>query len=138
LLLDLFRDEKYGAGEGLQPSDLSELQGTCRNTVSALIASLEKDGLISRELHRTDRRKFVIRLTPQGHRVVKPKLASQLVFVTDCFRAFSPSERQNLLHLLTRLNQSLSAKESSHKADAGSQHNGHARSRPSNTSSAIA
>jgi DNA-binding MarR family transcriptional regulator len=110
LLVDLFRHEDHGAAGGMQPSDLSEMQGICRNTVSSLIASLEKDGLISRELHRTDRRKFVIRLTPQGHRVLKSKLASQLIFVTDCFGAFSASERQNLLKLLTRLNQSLSTK----------------------------
>lgn len=110
LLVDLFRHEFHGKGEGMQPSDLSEQQGICRNTVSSLIASLEKDGLISRELHHTDRRKFVIRLTPQGHKVLKSKLANQFIFVTDCFGAFSATERQNLLNLLMRLNQSLTIK----------------------------
>ncbi len=40
--------------EGMKPSELSAAQGVGRNTVSALIASLEEDGFISRALHAQD------------------------------------------------------------------------------------
>lgn len=106
LLMNLRRGEKH-CGAGMQPSELSELQGTSRNTVSALIASLEEDGLISRQLHDTDRRKFLIRLTPEGRKVLETNLDSQFRFVTYCFAGFTASEREILLDFLTRLNASL-------------------------------
>lgn len=104
LLLDLQRHEFLGETQGLQPSELSDLQGLSRNTVSALIASLEQEGLVSRELHSTDRRKFVIRLTPRGRRVLKSKLDKEFKFLTECFAGFTPNERKTLFNLLTRLN----------------------------------
>jgi DNA-binding MarR family transcriptional regulator len=107
LLVSLHRGEEHGPGEGMQPSELSDLQGISRNTVSALIAGLEKDGLISRELHGTDHRRFVIRLTPEGRRLLKAKLGSQFKFVSGCFKDLSLQERQTLAALLTRLNESL-------------------------------
>ncbi len=107
LLMNLNRGEHRGAVEGMQPSELSDSQGVSRNTVSALIASLEKDGLISRELHGTDRRRFVIRLTPEGRRLLKTKMSGQFKFVTQCFDGFSAPERQTFLEFLSRLNHSL-------------------------------
>src|SRR5438128_1847013 len=44
LLLDLERHETMGRTDGLLPSELSEMQGLSRNTLSALIASLEDEG----------------------------------------------------------------------------------------------
>ncbi len=107
LLINLHRGEQHGATEGMQPSELSDAQEVSRNTVSALIANLEKDGLISRELHGTDHRRFVIRLTPEGRKLLKTKMGSQFKFVTECFDAFSASERQTFLDFLSRLNHSL-------------------------------
>ncbi|MCL4396633.1 MAG: MarR family transcriptional regulator [Chloroflexi bacterium] len=108
LLLVLQVNEAHGAGTGLQPSELSEVQGIPRNTVSELLASLEEEGLVSRELHGTDRRKFVIRLTPQGRKTLKSKLGTQFRQITKCFNALGVEERATLLDLLTRLTQSLS------------------------------
>ncbi len=108
LLLVLQGNETYGTGGGLQPSELSDLQGIPRNTVSELLASLEQEGLVSRELHGTDRRRFVIRLTPQGRKTLKSRLGTQFHQITICFAAFSAQERATLLELLTRLTQSLS------------------------------
>ncbi len=107
LLLALHGNETFGSGDGLQPSELSELQGIPRNTVSELLGSLEEEGLISRELHGTDRRKFVIRLTPRGRKTLNSNLGTQFRHVGKCFAAFSPEERASLLELLTRLTQSL-------------------------------
>jgi len=110
LLTNLHRGEAHGATAGMQPSELSDAQGVSRNTVSALIASLEKDGMISRELHGTDHRRFVIRLTPDGRKLLKTKMGSQFKFVTQYFDAFSATERQTFLDFLNRLNHSLDEK----------------------------
>ncbi len=107
MLMSLQRQEQHGDCTGMQPSELSSLQGISRNTASALIAGLEEDGLISRELHETDRRKFLIRLTPEGRKVLKSKMDSHFCFLTRCFGGFTPAERQTLLDLLTRLNETL-------------------------------
>ncbi|MGB8643651.1 MAG: MarR family transcriptional regulator [Anaerolineae bacterium] len=110
MMMELLRHEKRPTGEGMQPSELSERQGISRNTGSALIASLEQEELISRALHGTDRRKFVIRLTPKGRKVLKSNLTNQFLFVTDCFRGFSEVERETLLRLLIQLNSNLAEK----------------------------
>ena len=110
LLLDLQRNENLGRKEGLQPSELSEMQGLSRNTLSALIASLEGEGFISRELHRTDRRKFVIRLTEKGREILNSKLDRELQFVTECFSSFTVAERETLYELLARLSTDISKK----------------------------
>ncbi len=107
LLMNLNRGEHHGVTEGMQPSELSDAQGVSRNTVSALIASLEKDGLVSRELHGTDHRRFVIRLTPEGRKLVRTKTANQFKFFTQCFEGFNAAERQTFLDFLSRLNHSL-------------------------------
>jgi DNA-binding MarR family transcriptional regulator len=110
LLANLHRGEESSANQGMQPSELSEAQGVSRNTVSSLIASLEKEGLLTRELHGTDHRRFVIRLTPEGRKLLKLKMSSQFKFVSECFEEFRGAERQALLDYLTRLNNTLSNK----------------------------
>ncbi len=107
LLMNLQRGEEAGAAEGMQPSELSDVQGVSRNTVSALIASLEKEGMLTREIHGTDHRRFVIRLTPEGRKLLKSKMSSQFKFVSECFRELDPAERKALLEHLLRLNKSL-------------------------------
>ncbi len=110
LLMSLQRAEKSDALDGMQPSDLSEMQGISRNAVSALIAGLEQDGLISRKLHGSDRRKFVIRLTPRGRKFVRAKLDDQFQLVSHCFDALSEEERNCLSEFLVRLHRSLAEK----------------------------
>ncbi len=109
LLMNLMHCERLN-GDGMQPSALSERQDISRNTVSALISSLERDELISRELHGEDRRRFVIRLTPKGRKILHAQLDHQFKFVSTCFDVFNSKERQSLLEQLNKLNESLGAK----------------------------
>ncbi len=108
LLMVLQANESFGSGGGLQPSELSELQGIPRNHVSTLLSGLEEEGLISRTLHGRDHRKFIIRLTPRGRQTLESKLGTQFRGITRCFAAFSAEERATFLDLLTRLTRSLS------------------------------
>ncbi|NIS39166.1 MarR family transcriptional regulator, partial [Candidatus Saccharibacteria bacterium] len=71
LLLGLFFSAEIEGREGLNPSEISERQGTSRNTISSLIRDLEDEGLIERLLDQDDRRKFIIRLTPSGRDVIQ-------------------------------------------------------------------
>ncbi len=119
VLMTLQRQDYCSTGKGLAPSELSELLSISPNTVSALINNLESAGLITRELHPTDRRKFVIRLTPSGHQLLKSQMDNHLRCIGSCFSAFNPRERQTLHELLVRLNASLKRQAEKHAGAAG-------------------
>jgi MarR family transcriptional regulator, negative regulator of the multidrug operon emrRAB len=117
VLMNLMRAEQDGPLAGLQPSELSEQQDISRNTMSALIGSLEKDELIRRELHGEDHRKFLIHLTVRGRELMQAQLAKQFEYVSDCFETMTARDRQQLLALLTRLDTGLSARVKPCKTD---------------------
>ncbi|MBI5876459.1 MAG: winged helix DNA-binding protein [Chloroflexi bacterium] len=110
LLMLLMHVEREGRSEGLQPSELSERQNISRNTASALIGSLEEAGYISRELHETDHRKFMIRLTAKGRKVVGMQMANHIRSLGHSFDMLAPQERERLLGLLQRLSAGLELK----------------------------
>ncbi len=119
LLMNLLRQEHCSLDGGLLPSELSNLQGLSPNTVSALINSLEGAGLIRRELHPTDRRKFVIHLTPDGRQTLESQLSAHLKHLSDFFEGLSPEERLALHDLLSRLTSSLKGRAEKCKSEQG-------------------
>lgn len=103
LLIGLFLHEQLeGCGE-MNPSEISAQQGTSRNTISALIRDLEEEGLLQRSLDRQDRRKFNIRLSAEGHRLVRDHVANHFRTVAACFDALDEDEQETLSDLLTKL-----------------------------------
>jgi DNA-binding MarR family transcriptional regulator len=103
LLIRLVIDNKLGIDAGLQPSALSESLGVSRNTVSALLNGLQEQGLIERHLHPTDRRQFLIRITPAGCDLVYTRAPQFAVFIASLFEHLSPDERHTLFTLLDKL-----------------------------------
>jgi DNA-binding MarR family transcriptional regulator len=110
VLIRLAVDNRLGRETGLQPSELSEFIGVSRNTVSALLNGLEEQGLIERHLHPTDRRQFLIRITPAGEDMVHERAPIFAAFVTDLLSALSEEERQTLSALLGKLFNNLAAR----------------------------
>lgn len=107
LLIRLAADLEMGHTAGLSPSQLSEFLCVGRNTVSALLNGLEEQAFIERHLHPTDRRQFLIRITPAGQEMVHTRAPLFAAFVADLFSVFSVEERANLLALLDKLFDSL-------------------------------
>lgn len=103
ILLSLLFGEQAGDGRGLNPSEISARQGTSRNTVSALIRSLEEQALVERQLDQNDRRKFNIRLTDAGRALVRAHASEHLQTVGACFGALSDAEQETLSVLLTKI-----------------------------------
>ncbi len=103
LLLGLFFSAEIEGREGLNPSEISERQGTSRNTISSLIRDLEDEGLIERLLDQDDRRKFIIRLTPSGRDVIQEHSNRHMRMIAQCFESLTTEERVDLRRILDKL-----------------------------------
>ena len=106
LLMDLLYCEQVeGRNDGLNPSEISERQGTSRNTISSLIRNLEDEALITRQLDPNDRRKFNIFLTTAGKELVMDHARSHFRVIASCFSILSPDEQTSLSALLLKIGQ---------------------------------
>jgi len=103
--MSLFLAEHHGERDDLNPSEISQLQGTSRNTISALIRHLEHDGLVERHLDDNDRRRFNISLTNRGRELVLEHARHHLTTIGGCFAALTPGEQKSLSRLLRKLGQ---------------------------------
>jgi DNA-binding MarR family transcriptional regulator len=106
----MFCEEIEGRWE-MNPSEISERQGTSRNTISALIRDLEEEGLIERHLDRNDRRKFNIRLSEAGRQRVRTHVGRHLRTISECFSELSAEEQETLSRLLAKLSASATSRE---------------------------
>lgn len=107
LLVWLFVEEQRGNKEGISPSKLSHYQHISKNTVSALLGSLEEQGLIERTLCSEDKRSFKICLTKSGHDLMRSTLPMHNASMTQVFGALTVEEQKTLLKILGKLRQSL-------------------------------
>ena len=109
ILLGLYFAEKMENRSKLNPSEISERQGTSRNTISALIRSLEDEGLVERHLDHTDRRKFNICLTAAGRQKVSDHASRHMDTVGGCFGALTSEEQDIMSQLLAKLSHHIHA-----------------------------
>lgn len=103
LLIRLETDARQGNTAGLLPSELSQWLGVSRNTVSSLLNGLEKQNLIERELHPTDRRQILIRITDEGRDLIQTHAPKIGTFITTLFTVLDASEQELLSALLEKL-----------------------------------
>jgi DNA-binding MarR family transcriptional regulator len=120
LLISLHVAEQCGDKQGVSPSHLSHFQHISKNTVSALLKSLEDQGLIERALCDEDKRKFSIRLSRAGRTLVRSTLPNHSASMSTAFSALTAQEQETLIRLLHKLRQTLQEKAS---ADLVSVHN---------------
>jgi DNA-binding MarR family transcriptional regulator len=91
--------------------DLSEELGVTARNVTALVDALEGEGLVRRVQHTTDRRATVIELTPTGAKYgLEMASGEQIDAIADLFRSLTPTERRQLLRLVTKLRGLLAAR----------------------------
>ncbi|HML22429.1 MAG TPA: MarR family transcriptional regulator [Aggregatilinea sp.] len=88
---------------GVSPSELSQFLRVSRNTVSSLLNGLEEQGLIERRVHPTDRRQFLISITPEGETAVLQRAPEFSGFIDSLFDVLTPDEQDTLLALLDKL-----------------------------------
>lgn len=94
-------------GNALTQRELARRMPSDPSTVRAMLVLLEKQGLVSRDLHPTDSRARTAALTAAG-RVTLQKLWSAGESIrTQLYGALCPDEAELLLELLTRVAASL-------------------------------
>ncbi|ACL60094.1 MarR family winged helix-turn-helix transcriptional regulator [Methylobacterium nodulans] len=98
VLLFLLED----AEDGLSPHELADRAGVTRGTVTGLLDGLERAGFVRRLSHDEDRRRLVVRLTPEGRRLAKDLIAEHGRWIGSLFSDLSGEERAVLSRLLAR------------------------------------
>lgn len=85
------------------PADLAEMAGVTRATITGLIDTLERDGLVTRAHDSGDRRMMQIHLTPKGHSTLQEVLPGHFKQMAAQMAPLSEHERKTLVRLLNKL-----------------------------------
>ncbi len=98
--------------EGLMMGTLSKRMMVSGGNVSGIATQLVKDGLISRESLKTDRRTFVVKLTPKGLRSFNKMAARHEEWVIETIGPLGNDNIEQLTSLLGELKRTTLAAES--------------------------
>jgi DNA-binding MarR family transcriptional regulator len=90
-------------GMEVTPSILADRAGVTRGTITGLLDGLERDWLIRRTPHPTDRRSLSVQLTRQGRALLHLIVPEHLRRVAHLTERLSPGERKKLVHTLTAI-----------------------------------
>jgi DNA-binding MarR family transcriptional regulator len=105
LLMILNRDPKVG----MLPSELADRSGVTRATITGLLDGLERERLVRRENHAHDRRKAIVRLTPEGQSLLDGIVSGYYERVADLMLEMAEGEKRMLVDLLVKINHRLPA-----------------------------
>ena len=95
-----------GAGEPLEPSVIAERVLITTGSMTSVLDTLEKRGLIQRKPHPDDRRKLLVDITPQAQAILDELLPSFHARERDVISsALSTREQRELLALIAKVQQ---------------------------------
>jgi DNA-binding MarR family transcriptional regulator len=89
----------------LTPAELADRSGVTRATMTGLIDTLVRDGLVRRDPHPDDRRMMSVQLTERGTALVRAILPNHFREMAWLLQPLSESERQTLVRLLSKIQQ---------------------------------
>lgn len=85
------------------PAELADAAGVTRATMTGLIDTLERDGLVKREPDPDDRRMMSVLLTPKGEKFLHEFLPGHFKLISELMAPLSESERKTLVKLLVKI-----------------------------------
>jgi DNA-binding MarR family transcriptional regulator len=92
-----------GAGEPLAPSIIAERLMVTTGSMTSLLDTLERRGLVRREAHPSDRRRLLVHLTEEGAALVDTFLPEIVAVQTALVAELSEDDRAAAVHLSERL-----------------------------------
>ena len=87
----------------LAPSEIAEMIGVARATITGLLDGLEKDGMVARQPHPEDRRALTIQLTAKGREFLDGMLPAHYRRIAGLMANLEPEERRQLVVLLGKV-----------------------------------
>jgi DNA-binding MarR family transcriptional regulator len=102
-VLMLLFDKLSGASLPQTPAELADKAGVARATITGLVDTLERDGLVTRRHDSGDRRMMLIHLTPKGQAALEAMLPGHFKQMAAQMAALSEQERKTLVRLLNKV-----------------------------------
>lgn len=91
--------------DGVEPAVLADDTHMLRQTITVVLNDLEGRGYLFRDSHKTDRRRKVIRLTPEGQVFAQTVLSAISKAEQEAAAVLSADEQQRLLDYSRRFSQ---------------------------------
>ena len=107
-VLVLLLDKTRNRPSPRTPAELADSAGVARATMTGLVDTLERDGLVSREPDPADRRMMSVHLTARGHEVLQAVLPGHFQRMAALLSPLGESERKTLVRLLNKIVQQTS------------------------------
>ena len=104
-------DKLRGEPVAQTPAELAEKAGVTRATITGLVDTLERDGLVRREHDPGDRRMMRVSMTPKGHEALREVLPGHFKRMAHLMATLSEHERKTLVRLLNKVAAQASAVE---------------------------
>ncbi|HEX8294742.1 MAG TPA: MarR family transcriptional regulator [Chthoniobacteraceae bacterium] len=89
------------------PAELAEEAAVTRATMTGLIDTLEKDGLVARDTDPADRRTVLVQLTESGVALMEEMVPKYFRCVSAIMQPLTEAERQHLVRLLQKIQSGL-------------------------------
>ena len=93
----------YTAKQDIPPSEFAERANVTRATITGLLDGLEREGLVQRKPHPSDRRMLVVHLTDRGRELMQNILPEHFCRTKRLMETLTASEKKNLVKLLKKL-----------------------------------
>jgi DNA-binding MarR family transcriptional regulator len=90
-------------GGAARPAELRDTLHLPAQTITSVLDQLQSAGLVSRSPHPSDRRSTVAELTPAGRQAIDRICPPLIQIQDDCMSALSQAEQDQLITLLTRI-----------------------------------
>ena len=93
--------------DGRPFKELAEAAACSRATITGIVDTLEKKGLVTRNPHPDDRRSMLVKLTETGRSLLQSTPGLEKTFGSCCCDVLPPEEMRELSRLLNKLSASL-------------------------------
>jgi DNA-binding MarR family transcriptional regulator len=91
------------AASPLSPAEIADHTGVTRATITGLVDTLERDGLVLRTPDPEDRRMLSVGLTERGEKLLRTILPPHFRQMAWLMEPLSEGERKTLVRLLTKV-----------------------------------
>lgn len=103
MVLMLLLNKATNCAQPRTPAELADLSHVTRATMTGLVDTLERDGLVTREPDLTDRRMMSVTLTEKGGAVLQQILPAHFKRMAALMHPLDEDERKTLVSLLSKI-----------------------------------